>query len=75
MASPTGSISSNPFAMTDEPAPPKASTLVLLNIHSHVPIILTTDDGNFRQWRTFFELTIKKFGLLSHIDGTIDAAA
>jgi hypothetical protein len=24
--------------------------------------------------RSFFELTIKKFGLLNHIDGTIDVA-
>ena len=52
-----------------------ATTLVLINIHSHVPVKLATDEGNFRQWRSFFELTIKKFGLLSHIDGTVDAAA
>jgi hypothetical protein len=48
---------------------------VLLNIRNHVPVILSTDDGNFRQWRSFFELTIKKFGLINHIDGTVDAAA
>jgi hypothetical protein len=33
------------------------------------------EDVNFRQWRNFFELTFEKFGLLSHIDGTVDAAA
>jgi hypothetical protein len=48
---------------------------VLLNIRSHVPVTLSAEDGNFWQWRSFFELTIKKFGLLNHIDGTIDAAA
>jgi hypothetical protein len=38
-------------------------------------VTLSTDAGNFRQWRSFFELTVKKFGLLRHIDGTVDAAA
>jgi hypothetical protein len=75
MESPHGSNASgstNPFA---DSAVPKASTLVLLNIHSHVPVTLSTDDGNFRQWRSFFGLTVKKFGLLDHIDGSVDAAA
>jgi len=75
MASPHGSFSSNPFADGSEPAPPPSSTLVLLNIRNHVPVTLSAEDGNFRQWRSFFELTIKKFGLLNHIDGTVDAAA
>ena len=75
MDSPHGSTSSNPFAMGNDPAPPPASTLVLLNIRSHVPVILSADDGNFRQWRSFFDLAIKKFGLVNHIDGTVDAAA
>lgn len=78
MASPPGSASSsgtNPFAGSADPAPPSVSTLVLLNIHCHVPIGLSSNDGNFRQWRSFFELTIKKFSLVNHIDGTVDAAA
>lgn len=75
MNSPHGSHSSNPFAGSDEPVPPSASTLVLLNIHNHVPVTLSTADDNFRQWRSFIELTIKKFGLLNHIDATVDAAA
>ena len=29
--------------------------------------------ANFRQWRTFFDLTFKKFTLMSHIDGSLDA--
>jgi hypothetical protein len=75
MASPTGSISStgtNPFASATDPAPPTASALVLLNIHSHVPVKLSANEGNFHQWRSFFELTFKKFGLVNHIDGTVD---
>ena len=77
MASPTGSVSSgtNPFAASNEPVPPTASTLVLLNIRNHVPVTLSMDDGNFRQWRSFFDLTFQKFGLVNHIDGTVDAAA
>jgi len=78
MASPTGSGAShgsNPFGSTSEATPPKASTLTLLNIHNHVPVTLNMDDGNFRQWRSFFTLTFQKFGLVSHVDGTVDAAA
>ena len=75
MASPSGSSSSNPFAGPADPAPPAASTLVLLNIRNHVPVVLSSDDGNFRQWRNFFELTFQKFGLVNHIDDTVDAAA
>jgi hypothetical protein len=48
---------------------------MMLNIHSHVTVVLSTDEGNFRQWRSFFEVTLKKFGLLDHIDGSVDAAA
>jgi hypothetical protein len=47
----------------------------MLNIRSHVPVVLSADEGNFRQWRSFIELAIKKFGLLDHINGTVDAAA
>ncbi|XP_066372714.1 uncharacterized protein [Miscanthus floridulus] len=68
----TASSGTNPFA---DPAPPPASSLMMLNIRSHVPIVLSADEGNFRQWRSFTELAIKKFGLFDHIDGTVDAAA
>jgi hypothetical protein len=47
----------------------------MLNIRSHVPVVLSFDEDNFRQWRSFIEVTIKKFGLLDHIDGSVDAAA
>ena len=75
MTCPSGSISSigTPFAATAKLAPPPASTLVLINIHRHVPITLATDNDNFRQWRSF-ELTFKKFSLMNHINGMVDAA-
>ena len=75
MASPSGSSSSNPFAGPADPAPPAASTLVLINIRNHVPVILSSDDGNFRQWWSFFDLTFKKFDLVSHVDGSVAIAA
>jgi hypothetical protein len=62
------------FAMTD-PIPPPASTIVLLNIHSHVPVTLNATNDNFWKWGSFFELTFKKFGLVNHVDGTVNAAA
>jgi hypothetical protein len=75
MASPSGSISSigTPFIAAAKLAPLLASTPVLNKIHRLVPVSLATDDGNFRQWRSF-EPTFKKFGLMNHIDGMVDAA-
>jgi len=65
--------SSNPFAFPSPGAPPSAATIAVLNIHGHVPVTLDMDEANFRQWRTLFELTFKKFALTSHIDGSLDA--
>jgi hypothetical protein len=45
----------------------------MINIRAHVPVIQDMDEANFRQWRTFFDLTFEKFGLQDHIDGTVDA--
>ena len=72
MASPHGSADYNPFASPD---PPPASSLMLLNIRNHVPVVLSADEGNFRQWLSFFELIVQKLGIANHIDGTVDAAA
>ena len=80
MASPSQSSSSsrsaasNPFATLPDADTPTAATIAMVNIRAHVPVILEMDAANFRQWRTFFELTFKKFGLMDHVDGTIDAA-
>jgi hypothetical protein len=64
--------SGNPFA-APVPDPPAASAIVKINITAHVLVVLDMDASNFRQWRTFFELTFKKFGLVNHIDGSFDA--
>ncbi|CAN6329782.1 unnamed protein product [Urochloa humidicola] len=71
MASPHSSSSSqlsNPFADS-----PSAATIAMINIRAHVPVVLSMEDSNFSQWRIFFTLTFNKFGLQSHIDGTLDA--
>jgi hypothetical protein len=48
---------------------------VPINIHIHVPVTLTADDSDSWQWCSFFELKFKKFGLINHVDGTVDTAA
>jgi hypothetical protein len=68
----SGSSSTNPFA-APLPDPPSASAIVKINIQQHVPVVLNMDESNFQQWRTFFDLTFKKFGLLNHVDGSLDA--
>jgi hypothetical protein len=51
-------------------APASASQIQGISIHHHVPIILDMDEGNFGQWRHFFESTLSKFGLEGHIHTT-----
>lgn len=65
---------SNPFLQeTAEPAPLAASTVNLINFRAHVPITLDMAEANYSAWCTFFELTLRKLGLLDHVNGTIDA--
>ncbi|WVZ50486.1 hypothetical protein U9M48_001732 [Paspalum notatum var. saurae] len=78
MASTTHSSSSsiansNPFAPFSPAEPPSAAAIAMLNIKGHVPEVLDMDASNFRQWRTFFDLTFEKFGLTNHVDGSLDA--
>ncbi|XP_062224469.1 uncharacterized protein LOC133923008 [Phragmites australis] len=71
-SSPTsGSSSSNP----SNPFAPflLASSIPMINIHSHVPLTLDMVESNFSAWRTFFDLALNKFGLTSHINDTLDA--
>lgn len=70
----SGSSASNPFA----DSPPRAiaaSTLQHVNIRTHVPIVLDYDESNFSIWCSFFDATLRKFGLLNHVDGSVDARA
>ncbi|XP_039851787.1 uncharacterized protein LOC120710200 [Panicum virgatum] len=72
MASPSSSSgSSNPFAMGAVAI--NASTAQLISIKSHVPVVLDLVAANYGTWRTFFTNTLKKFGLLDHVDGSVDA--
>jgi hypothetical protein len=69
-----GSATSNPFAAPDPPQI-AASTIQHVNIRTHVPLTLDYGDSNYSIWRAFFNATFRKFGLLDHVDGSIDAQA
>ena len=71
MASPTGSDLTNPFG-APEPEPISATTSQLINIKTHVPVVLDFDSPNYTAWSTFFDIAFHKFGLLDHVDGTVD---
>ncbi|KAF8669207.1 hypothetical protein HU200_051537 [Digitaria exilis] len=59
----------NPFAIA-APVPIAAASVNLINITS---VILDFDDSNYAQWSTFLDNTFLKFGLIDHVDGTVDA--
>jgi len=71
MSSSSSSSSTNPFA--PQPVAISATTAQLINIKSHVYVILDLGGDNFRTWRTFFLIAFRKFGLMDHVDGTVDA--
>ncbi|CAN6351305.1 unnamed protein product [Urochloa humidicola] len=64
--------STNPFFQAP-PVPIAAASVNLINIRSHVPVILDFDEANYAQWSAFLDNTLLKFGLIDHIDGTVDA--
>jgi hypothetical protein len=47
------------------PAP--ASVIQSIPIRQHVLVVLDMDEGNYGQWRCFFESALGKFGLTSHV--------
>ncbi|XP_066380729.1 uncharacterized protein [Miscanthus floridulus] len=51
-------------------APASASQIQSISIRHHVPVVLDMDEGNYGQWRLFFESTLGKFGLHSHVKST-----
>lgn len=71
MSSTTSSGDTNPFGAVAI----SASMAQLINIKSHVPATLDLGDSNFSTWRIFFNIAFRKFGLVDHIDGTVDAHA
>ncbi|XP_039827153.1 uncharacterized protein LOC120688859 [Panicum virgatum] len=48
------------------------SFYMLINIKTHVPVVLDFDSPNYTAWSTFFDIAFHKFGLLDHVDGTVD---
>ncbi|XP_021309255.1 uncharacterized protein LOC110432769 [Sorghum bicolor] len=54
--------------------PPSASALMMVNIKSHVPVVLDLVNPNYQEWRCFLDSVIGKFGLLGHIQGAPTAA-
>jgi hypothetical protein len=55
-------------------APASSSVLQGLSIRHHVPVILDMDEGNYGQWRLFFDSTLGKFGLRGHVRTTTPSA-
>jgi len=39
----------------------------MVNIRSHVPVLLNLNESNYGQWRTFFGSVLGKFGLTHHV--------
>jgi hypothetical protein len=64
--------SSNPFFQA-QPVPILAASVNLLNIKTHVLMTLDFDEGNYAQWIAFLDNTFLKFGILDHVDGTVNA--
>ncbi|XP_062203763.1 uncharacterized protein LOC133905957 [Phragmites australis] len=55
-------------SVDDDPvAPAPASAIQGISIRSHVPVVLDMDEGNYGQWRCFFESALGKFGLSGHV--------
>ncbi|CAO2147581.1 unnamed protein product [Urochloa humidicola] len=71
-SSSSSSRNTNPFAA--EAVAISASVAQLINIKSHVPVTLDQADPSFTTWRTFFHIALRKFGLMDHIDGTVDSS-
>jgi hypothetical protein len=47
------------------PAPALAGVF----INQHVPVVLSLNPSNYSTWRTLFELTFSKYGVMDHILG------
>ncbi|XP_021321822.1 hybrid signal transduction histidine kinase M-like [Sorghum bicolor] len=50
--------------------PVSASQIQTLSIRHHVSVILDLDEGNYGQWRHFFDSTLAKFGIKGHVRTT-----
>jgi hypothetical protein len=68
--SPAGSSSPEPDIPQVVTNPPPASQIQLINIKTHVPIVLDFSESNYGPWRLCFLVVFAKFGLTDHIDGS-----
>ncbi|XP_025828771.1 uncharacterized protein LOC112903779 [Panicum hallii] len=68
LASPPASPEHDIPPLITIPAP--ASQIQVINIKTHVPMVLEFDAGNYGQWRLCFLAVFAKFGLLDHINST-----
>jgi hypothetical protein len=58
-----------------QPQPPTAAALMMVNIKSHVPVVLDIVNPNYQEWRCFLDSVIGKFGLLPRIFQAAPTAA
>ncbi|KAF0919804.1 hypothetical protein E2562_031665 [Oryza meyeriana var. granulata] len=72
VSSPASSSTTTPFG-APEPQVISTATTQLINIKSHVPVVLDLDSPNYTSWSTFFDIAFRKFGLVDHINGTVDS--
>ena len=62
------SVHSDSSSSDDEfVAPAAASAIQGISIRHHVPVVLDLEEGNYGQWRCFFNSTLGKFGLTGHV--------
>jgi hypothetical protein len=64
--------SQNPFANSSPPTA-AASAIQHVNIRTHMSMTLDYCDTNFSAWSAFFNATFRKFGIIDHVDGSVDA--
>ncbi|KAI4977256.1 hypothetical protein ZWY2020_054887 [Hordeum vulgare] len=71
MASPRSTLSGevNPFAVLE---PASATSLRLIHIQDHVPVVLDLHTPSFSTWRTYFSLTFREFQIRDHVAGSVD---
>jgi hypothetical protein len=72
-SSPASSIASsqNPFG-NSPPTTVIISVMQHVNIYTHVSLTLNYGDTTFSAWSAFFDATFNKFGLIDHVNGTVD---
>jgi hypothetical protein len=58
-------------AATPNPNPTPSSYVASIKIHVHVTLDL--QESNYAKWRELFLVTLGRYGLTTHVLGTVDA--